>query len=87
MMSKFLELSTNMKIEFKLPKIGAKKVSIDWGSSALKIISAKKLKESYLITDFAYQKVEDEMSRSLDKLWQQKKFPLYNIVLCLDGEG
>jgi type IV pilus assembly protein PilM len=74
-----------MQVELKLPKIGAKKVSIDWGSSALKIVAANKLKESYLITDFAYQKVEDDLPRLIAKLWQDRKFPQYNIVLSLDG--
>ncbi|MFC1514870.1 pilus assembly protein PilM [Candidatus Omnitrophota bacterium] len=74
-----------MKLSLKLPKIGSRKVAIDWGSSALKIVAATRLKESYLITDFSYQKVEEELSGILSRLWQEKKFPLYNVILALDG--
>ncbi|MBN2121421.1 MAG: pilus assembly protein PilM [Candidatus Omnitrophica bacterium] len=74
-----------MKFDFNLPKIGAKRVAIDWGSSALKIVAASKLKESYLITDFIYQKVEEDLPKTIFKIWHEKKLPLYNIVLSLDG--
>lgn len=74
-----------IKIPFTLPKIGAKRIAIDWGSSALKIISASRLKHSYLITDFTYQKFEENLSDILSRIWQEKNFPLYNIVLSFDG--
>jgi len=74
-----------MKLKFELPKIGSKRVAIDWGSSALKIVCASKLKQSYLINDFVSQKVEDNLTELLSKVWQNRKFPVVNIVLSLDG--
>ena len=71
--------------KISLPKLSLKKAAIDWGSSAIKVISASKLKHAYLINDFIYQKVEDDLSSVLSRVWQEKKLPLYNIVLSLDG--
>ena len=74
-------------LKLNLPKIGAKKVAIDWGSSALKIVSATKLKNSYLIDDFVSQKIEDDLSGNLSRIWQIRKLPITNIVLALDGSS
>ena len=74
-----------MKLKVELPKVGSKKVAIDWGSSALKIVSASRLKHTYLINDYVSQKVDENLSGALSKIWHTNKFPVTNIVLCLDG--
>ena len=72
-------------LKLNLPKIGSKKVSIDWGSSALKVVFGTKSKNSYLVNDFTSQKIEDDLPASLSRMWQIRKFPDNNIVLTLDG--
>ncbi len=75
----------NLPFKFDLPKLGSRKVVIDWGSSSLKIVSASKQKDSYLITDFAYKKTGDNLSLDLSRIWEEKNFPLANITVALDG--
>ena len=62
-----------------------KKISIDWGSSALKIVSGYKFKESYFITDFVYQEIQENLPQLLSRVWQARGFFFSNIILCLDG--
>jgi len=75
----------NLPFKFELPKLGGRKAVIDWGSSALKIISASKQKDSYLITDFAYKGIGENLSSALSRVWKEKNFPLANITIALDG--
>lgn len=75
----------NLPFKFDLPKLGGRKVVIDWGSSALKIVSASKQKDSYLITDFAYKETGGNLSLDLSRVWEKKNFPLVNITVALDG--
>lgn len=63
------------------------KVVIDWGSSALKILSAQKLREGYLINQFLhypFQEKEDQ-SKILSSIWTEKNLSSSESILCLDG--
>jgi len=62
-----------------------KKISIDWGSSALKVVSAYKFKDSYFITDFLYQGLQGNFSEVLSKFCRGKSFLSPDIILSLDG--
>ena len=64
-----------------------KKISIDWGSSALKVVSAYKFKDSYFITDFLYQGLQGNFSEVLSKFCRGKSFLSPDIILSLDGSS
>ncbi|HEC69994.1 MAG TPA: hypothetical protein ENI31_06915 [Candidatus Omnitrophica bacterium] len=74
-----------MKIKLPFLQSVFRKVSIDWGSSALKIVSGYKFKDSYFITDFLYQNLQENFSEALSKFSRGKSFLLPDIILSLDG--
>lgn len=78
-----------MDFKIKLPKFkfGSKKTVIDWGASSLKVVTASKQKNSFLINDFFQQEAGDDLTSELSSIWKKKKFPSTNIVLSLDGSS
>lgn len=66
-------------------KFSSKKTVIDWGTTALKVISSVKEKHGNTITNAETLDPSDDVVFNLKQLWKKKNFSYSNIILCIDG--
>jgi type IV pilus assembly protein PilM len=74
-----------MEFKLGLPKLGIKKVTIDWGSYALKIVGARQVKGAYTLDAVARVTIGNDLGAQLKKIWDEKGFSCANIALCVNG--